>query len=353
MSAPIPPMNPSWAMGWERANGRPPTQKDWEAQINRQRNGGIEEPTTASQAAQFAGPVGTALGTIAASKIPGLLASGTTAAGTGAGIAGTAGAGAAGTTGASLAAPQVLGAKFVSGSGTGLYGTMSAAAPVALPVAAALVAAYNTNKAYEASKGKSVGEMLSDEVKKPRTWISPVSLLGGIYGSVFGGRRTREEEQKWRALGEEGYSLPEWVSSNQNIGEEGAWSRADLAPDFIGKAPTAGEALGIGATPEGTWVNNKFATSRDEADLRPEDIWGYASMVERFGPEYMKTSEENRRAIAQKVLDLGLANEHHGTIDIGESEELDNAWKDMLTAPKSANQQIAETVQDTVRRYNK
>lgn len=340
MSAPIPPMNPQWAMGWERANGRPPSQKDWEAQINRQRNGGIEEPTTASQAAQYAGPLGTMAGMYAASKLPGLFS------------AGTAGAGAAGTTGAPLAAPQVLGAKFVSGSGTGLYGTMSAAAPVAIPVAAALVAAYNTNKAYEASKGKSVGEMFSDEVKKPRTWISPVSLLGGIYGSVFGGRRTREEEQRWNELGEQGFALPDWVANNENIGEKGAGARPDLAPDFIGKAPTAGDALGIGATPEGTWVNNKFATSRDEADLRPEDIWGYASMIERFGPEYMKTSEENRRAIAQKVLDLGLANEHHGTIDIGESEELDKEWENMIT-PKSANQQIADIAKDTVRRYNK
>jgi hypothetical protein len=229
---------------------------------------------------------------------------------------------------------------------------MSAAAPVAIPVAAALVAAYNTNKAYEASKGKSVGEMFSDEVKKPRTWISPVSLLGGIYGSVFGGRRTREEEQRWNELGEQGFALPDWVANNENIGEKGAGARPDLAPDFIGKAPTAGDALGIGATPEGTWVNNKFATSRDEADLRPEDIWGYASMIERFGPEYMKTSEENRRAIAQKVLDLGLANEHHGTIDIGESEELDKEWENMIT-PKSANQQIADIAKDTVRRYNK
>ncbi len=346
MGAPIPPMHPSWAQGFERSQGRPPTQGDWESWINRQRNGGVEEPTTASQVGQFAGPVGTVAGSIAASYIPSLFApsaaatAGTTAGATGAGIAGTTaattGATAAGTTAATTAASP------------GIYGTMSAAAPVALPVAAALVAAYNTNRAYEASKGKSVGEMFSDEIKKPRSWISPISLMGGVYGSVFGGRRTREEEQKWRALGEQGYSLPDWVFSNQNIGEEGAWSRPDLAPDFIGKAPTAGDALGIGATPEGTWVNNKFATSRDEADLRPEDIWGYASMVERFGPEYMKTSEENRRAIAQKVLDLGLANEHHGTIDIGASEELDKAWKDTLTPP------TVDQVKETARRlYNK
>jgi hypothetical protein len=176
---------------------------------------------------------------------------------------------------------------------------------------------------------------------------------GGLLGSFAHKPQTQVEEGRWKKLADQGFGVPDWVANGTDINAKGAGSRPDLAADFIGLAPTAGDAVGIGATPEGTWVNNKFATSRDESDLRAEDIWGYASMVERFGPEYMKTSEENRRAIAQKVLDLGLANEHHGTIDIGESEELDNAWKDMLTAPKSANQQIAETVQDTVRRYNK
>lgn len=356
MSAPIPPMNPQWAMGWERANGRPPTQKDWEAQINRQRNGGIEEPTTASRAVPYAGPLGTAAGMYAASKLPGLFAAGTTAAGTGAGIAGTAAAG----TGATLAAPQVLGAYHVPGAAaakTGIYGSLSAAAPWAagLGGAAGLYDVVSNFNDMSQTRGGLQGGLSGAALGFALG--GPVGALigaggGGLLGSFAHKPQTKVEESRWNDLGDQGFAVPDWVANGTDIKAKGAWSRPDLAPDFIGKAPTAGDALGIGATPEGTWVNNKFATSRDEADLRPEDIWGYASMVERFGPEYLTTSEENRRAIAQKVLDLGLANEHHGTIDIGESEELDKAWKDSLT-PKSANQQIADTVKETVRRYNK
>ena len=355
MSAPIPPMNPQWAMGWERANGRAPSQGDWESFINRQRNGGVEEPTTASQVGQYAGPVGSVAGMAAASYIPSLFSSGaaatagTTAAGagaTGAGIAGTT----AATTGATAAGTTAAAAPV---AGTGIYGAASAAAPVAVPVAAALIAAYNTNKAYEASKGKSVGEMFSDEIKKPRTWISPGSLLGGIYGSVFGGRRTRQEEQRWNELGEQGFALPDWVANNENIGEKGAGSRPDLAADFIGLAPTAGDATGIGASPAGSWVNNKFAESRDVADLTAKDIWGYAALPELFGKDYVTTSEANREAIAAKALELGLVSEGKGTIDIKDDPALREYWTSLIT-PKSENQQIADTVKDTVRRlYNK
>lgn len=351
MGAPYPPMNPSWAAGFQRQFGRAPSQGDWERQIDRNR-GVQEKPGAAAQVAPYAGIAGTALGMYGASQLPGLFSAGTVAASTAAPAVAATGATAAGTgagiAGTTAAAPVAAGA-----TGTGIYGSIAGAAPYAAPVIAAAIAAYNTNRAYEASKGKDWEDALSDEIKKPRSWISPVSLIGGLYGSIFGGRRTYEEEKRWKDLGEDGFTLPEWVANNTNIKEQGAWSRPDLAADFVGYAPTAGEAKGIGATPEGTWVNNAFAKSRQESDLRPEDIWGYAAMSETFGKDYMATSEANRRAIAQKALDLGLVDEHHGTIDIKEDPALKEYWTS-LTTPKSDNQQIADTVRDTVRRlYNK
>jgi hypothetical protein len=369
-------MNPAWAMGWERANGRPPTQRDWEAQINRQRNGGVEEPTTASQVGQFAGPVGTVAGMYAASKLPGLFAGstaakegakegakgiaeyfglgggGSTAANTGIagsmGGTGTMGAGMSTASAADIAAAEAAAASQAGALGsTGLYGT---ALTYGIPV---LGAALIGNGAYNMFKGDKTSG-LSD-------WASRASLgiaTGGIseilngFG-LFDKPQTQVEESRWKDLGDQGFGVPDWVANGTDISAKGAGARPDLAADFIGLAPTAGDAVGMGATPAGTWVNNKFAESRDVGDLTAKDIWGYAALPELFGKDYVTTSEANREAIAAKALELGLVSEGKGTIDIKDDPALREYWTS-LTAPKSDNQQIADTVKDTVRRlYNK
>ena len=66
-----------------------------------------------------------------------------------------------------------------------------------------------------------------------------------------------------------------------------------------------------------TGGNVKFAESRNEADLRPEDIWGYSSFFKKFGNDWLGgLTEAQRRGIAQKALDAGAVREHHGTIDV-------------------------------------
>jgi hypothetical protein len=73
----------------------------------------------------------------------------------------------------------------------------------------------------------------------------------------------------------------------------------------------------VGFDAQGVWTNNKFNFSRDEADLRPLDIVGYAVFAEKFGNDwFQKFSDEQRQAIAQVVLDAKVVREHHGTIDI-------------------------------------
>lgn len=80
----------------------------------------------------------------------------------------------------------------------------------------------------------------------------------------------------------------------------------------------------VGSTPQYGWTNNKFASSRNEADLRPEDIWGYSAFFTKYGNDWLgKFSEQDRRAIAQQALNRGLVNEHHGTIDINWTPELE------------------------------
>jgi len=88
-------------------------------------------------------------------------------------------------------------------------------------------------------------------------------------------------------------------------------TRKDLAADFVGKDS------------QGAWVNNKFAQSRNEKDLKPEDIWGYSAFGEAFGNDWLgKYSEDQRRQIAQKALDGGQVQEGKGTISLGDLEGL-------------------------------
>ena len=340
-------MNPSWAQGFQRANGRAPSQGDWESFINRQRNGGVEEPTTASQVGQFAGPVGTVAGMYAASQLPSLFGAGAaTGATAGAGATGAGIAGTAATTGATAAGTTAATGASAAGAGTGIYGSLSAAAPVALPALAAAATAYGI---YDTAK--KWNNMSQSE------GVLRMALLTGGLGAPLGlfahKPQTKVEESRWRDLGDQGFGVPDWVANGTDINAKGAGARRDLAADFIGLAPTAGEAVGFGASPAGSWVNNKFAESRDVADLTAKDIWGYAALPELFGKDYVTTSEANREAIAAKALELGLVSEGKGTIDIKDDPALREYWTS-LTTPKSDNQQVADTVKDTVRRlYNK
>ena len=123
--------------------------------------------------------------------------------------------------------------------------------------------------------------------------------------------QTQVEEKRWKALRDAGFDIPQWVTDGKDIKDKNAWYNKDLAPDFVGTAPEGGQ-----------WTNNKFAMSRDVADLRPEDIWGYADNTETFGNNWADSSEEARRQVMQMALDNKLVEEGKGTVDINWTPEL-------------------------------
>lgn len=155
-------------------------------------------------------------------------------------------------------------------------------------------------------------------------------LLGGGLGLFAHKPKTKQEEERWRDLAKKGVvpesMVPQWVRDGVDIKAKGAGMRPDLAPDFVGYAPTAGNAIGFGNVGAGTWTNNVFGKSRNEKDLKAQDIAGYAKMYETFGPAYSRVDEDRRLAVAAKALELGLIDEHHGTIDVKSTPELMNYW---------------------------
>ena len=153
--------------------------------------------------------------------------------------------------------------------------------------------------------------------------VSPMAAMAALGGGLLNAKpRTKIEEKRWAELEKQGIAqMPDWVRNDIDIKAKDAGYRPDLAADFVGVAPNAGQSSNGIADNAGDWVNNKFAKSRNVGDLSPEDIWGYAAFSEKFGPNWMQTSEANRRNIAQKALDMGIVSEGKGTIKLKDSED--------------------------------
>jgi hypothetical protein len=135
-----------------------------------------------------------------------------------------------------------------------------------------------------------------------------------LLGKLFGGNRWQTEGSRVNNLLQMGVYIPEGLQECLKLTKGRSiddLTDHSVASDFVGFKQ------------DGTWVNNLFATTRDESALRPQDIWGAAAFFEKFGNDWLGTmSEAQRTVIAQKALDLGCVSEHHGTIDINWSSEL-------------------------------
>lgn len=153
-------------------------------------------------------------------------------------------------------------------------------------------------------------------------------VAGGLIGSRLGDKdRWKTEGKRLSKLLEQGVQIPEEMLGAMSLAR--GRSKEELidpryAADFAGN------------TPHG-FVNNKFANTRNEKDLHPEDIWGYAAFFEKFGNDWLgKFSEDQRRSIAQAALDSGAVREKHGTVNINWTPELEEKIKtSTLNGPSS------------------
>lgn len=87
------------------------------------------------------------------------------------------------------------------------------------------------------------------------------------------------------------------------------------------------EALAAGRDPT-------FARTRDESALSPVDITGYAAFGEKLGGDYSRASQAIKEAIAQRALQNKAVREHHGTIDVNWTPELEEFAKQQLGGAK-------------------
>lgn len=165
----------------------------------------------------------------------------------------------------------------------------------ALPaVAAALAGRYG----IRALQGKTEAWQDASAADNAGRAILAMGTFGGselvnALGGRFGGDKNRwqTERNRLEQLKEQGFTgLPDYSALSGGRSKE---ELVQLAKDTGG--------------------NVEFAQTRSEGALTPQDIVGYASIIERAGKD---ASIDDRLKLAASALAANAVREHHGTIDV-------------------------------------
>ena len=158
-------------------------------------------------------------------------------------------------------------------------------------------------------QAKMGGESLNEKVLGLPSWTDPTKLLVKGIHKLFGGTAPNIEKQRWERLKSYyGFDLPkpEWVDTKDAALKA---QNKNLAKDFVGYDES------------GKWVNNKFANSGKDTDLKAQDIQEFATNLETFGEEYTALPTEKKLQMMDIALRNGLVTEQKGTVDINWTPE--------------------------------
>lgn len=206
---------------------------------------------------------------------------------------------------------------------TGLGGLLSQA-PMATPYVAAPLGAYlAVQGTKDALKGKK-----SNPLARLQSGITTGGFSEVARALGAGKGKTEAEDKRRSNLAKQGISL-----YNGDKGWEEKYNAVinpNFAKDFVG------------ADDKGNWVNNKFASTRDESALTGKDIDKYAAWSEMFGDKWNKASDDTRYKIGDEAVKRGLLREHHGTLDVNSNDEFNSFASSLLDTPKAKSTQTGQ-----------
>lgn len=182
--------------------------------------------------------------------------------------------------------------------GPELYGPEMGPTPGYVYAAPVVATALATRYGLRALQGKTKNWKDASLADNAGRVIAAMGTFGGselanYLGNRFGGDKNRwqTERNRLEQLKEQGFTgLPDYS------GLSGGRSKAELVQ-----------------LAKDTGGNVEFAQSRNESSLTPQDIVGYASVIEKAGPG---ASLDKRLELASKALAAGAVREHHGTVDV-------------------------------------
>lgn len=246
---------------------------------------------------------------------------------TGSGAASTIGAG--GVPSLNSAMPAGVGGEQMAGAGAA---DAAGIGSKLIPGAGAALSAYGLFKANQAKSplaGALSGAGLATSgaallgAAVPFAW--PIVLGGllagggiGALGKIGDKDRFQEEWKRKKKLVDDGLLPPEALGEMPKVGRtRDQLVDRNFAQDFVGYRP------------DGSLVNNKFAMSRNESDLRPEDVIGYAANYETLGPDYGSASHEQRMEFGRRALGENLFREARGQLDFTNQDRARQIWQEM------------------------
>jgi hypothetical protein len=207
-------------------------------------------------------------------------------------------------------------------------------AAMAVPRAVAAYYTFGLSSAAEGFARKQWGGTMK-KLDKLNQKTMPIMYASRLWTSD----KWKTEGNRIKKLLDQGVAIPEELQyrMNQKRGiRKSELINKNFADDFVGQ------------TDQG-WVNNKFNNSRNEADMRYEDLMPYATFYEKFGNDWLgKFNEGQRRAITQKAIDSGAVREHHGTVDVdwnkvGDVGQIANAIPQQASVMRPGRGQVART----------
>jgi hypothetical protein len=237
--------------------------------------------------------------------------------------------------GGTMVAPSSVAGSGVKGANVGASKAGSALGTTASAIAAAK-GAYDLSRVINKRQGATAGAMAGATFGAGTAGLlgaaglialGPLGIGAGLLlgagggaglGKLFSPRQKNLEKERWNRL-EKYYGFtglkPEWVDT-----KDAALKAQDktLGADYVGY------------NDKGQWVNNKFANSGKDADLKAQDIQQFATNFETFGKEYSALPEEKKLQMMQIALDNGLVREQKGTVDIAWTDETYQQAADIL-----------------------
>lgn len=207
----------------------------------------------------------------------------------------------------------VPGIETVVPSISGAAPTTAAATPFmgigALPVAGiAAATALGGKSLYDLIRGKK-DNSLAGKAGRVTLGIATGGLSEVARHFLGDQDKWKTESRRLGKLKDKGINIPQ--SLIDSMPKKGRSTEELINPNFASDF--------IGFSPAKDWINNKFATSRNEADLRPEDVVNYAAFSEKFGNDFANADLSKRLEVAKMALDAKALNEHHSTIDFNDA----------------------------------
>lgn len=171
---------------------------------------------------------------------------------------------------------------------------------------------------------------------------------GALYGGLISGRRStlevQRDDQNDLLNDPHQTDFQAYLKAQQpNGGINGSGGANSL-----GKVDADQDPNFVGYNSKNQWVNNKFATSRDESDLQAQDTEGADANFQILGNQYLDGASQSQREEYQKdLLNKGLWSEHQGQLTITDPDQAKQIWQSVISTPdQTSSSAVTPTVTD-------